>query len=79
MSDEIEACIKIGNLALPLELLSPALRRRFEVAASMRENAAPGPARKTADAEFKKVADDAKIELAPYLGMRLAPRGTIRR
>ncbi len=78
MSD-IEPCIKIGDLALPLEMLSPALRRRWEVAQSMRENAAPGPAGKAAEAQFREVAADAKVELAPYLGMRLGPRGTIRR
>jgi hypothetical protein len=78
MSD-IEPCIRIGDLALSLELLSPALRRRFEVAAAVREHAVTADARKSANVEFKKVADEAKLELAPYVALRLAPRATVRR
>jgi hypothetical protein len=76
---DFEPCILIGDLALPLEMLSPPLRRRFEVAASIREHAAPGPARKAAEAQFREVADDARLELARYVALRRAARAVLGR
>jgi hypothetical protein len=78
--NDIEPCLLMGDgLALSLEMLSPPLRRRFEVAASIREHAVPGAARTAAEAEFKEVADDVKLELASFVALRRAPRAVLGR